>query len=212
MLGFFRHRPDLSRLISRWTEPGKGNRLLLALLRGQRTKDLLSRMLDENEFLSEFGIRSLSKAHGDKPFSMKVNGSTLCADYQPAESNSRLYGGNSNWRGPVWMPVNYMLIESLREFHRYYDDNFLVEYPTGSGFFSSLDEVTDGLSQRLTRLFLKDENGLRPSMAAYPQLQADPESQDLVLFHEYFSGETGRGLGASHQTGWSALVALLLQK
>ncbi|WP_297836272.1 glucosidase [Pseudomonas sp.] len=212
MLGFLRHRPDLSRLISRWTEPGKGNRLLLALLRGQRTKDLLSRMLDENEFLSEFGIRSLSKAHGEKPFSMQVNGSTLCADYQPAESNSRLYGGNSNWRGPVWMPVNYMLIESLREFHRYYDDNFLVEYPTGSGFFSSLDEVTDGLSQRLTRLFLKDENGRRPSMAAYPQLQADPESQDLVLFHEYFSGETGRGLGASHQTGWSALVALLLQK
>ncbi|MGV8920293.1 MAG: MGH1-like glycoside hydrolase domain-containing protein [Pseudomonas sp.] len=212
LLGFLKHRPDLARLISRWTEPGKGNRLLLALLRGQRTKDLLARMLDEKEFLSGFGIRSLSKEYEDKPFSMKVNGSTLCADYQPAESNSRLYGGNSNWRGPVWMPVNYMLIESMREFHRYYDDNFLVEYPTGSGFMASLDEVTQGLSQRLTRLFLVNEDGCRPSMSAYPQLQADPKSRDLVLFHEYFNGETGRGLGASHQTGWSALVALLLQK
>jgi hypothetical protein len=212
LLGFLRHRPDLARLVSRWTEPGKGNRALLALLRGQRTKDLLSRMLDESEFLSAFGIRSLSKAYAQKPFSMQIDGNTLCADYQPAESNSRLYGGNSNWRGPVWMPVNYMLIESLREFHRYYDDNFLVEYPTGSGFLASLEEVTDGLSQRLTRLFLLDENGCRPSMAAYPQLQADPASRDLVLFHEYFNGETGRGLGASHQTGWSALVALLLQK
>ncbi|MDB6141719.1 MAG: hypothetical protein JWP80_763 [Pseudomonas sp.] len=212
LLGFLQHRPDLARLVSRWTEPGKGNRLLLALLRGQRTKDLLSRMLDEDEFLSGFGIRSLSKEYADKPFSMQVNGDTLCADYQPAESRSRLYGGNSNWRGPIWMPVNYMLIESLREFHRYYDDNFLVEYPTGSGFLSSLDEVTAGLSQRLTRLFLIDEDGQRPSMVGYPQLQADPASRDLVLFHEYFNGETGRGLGASHQTGWSALVALLLQK
>ncbi|MHC8320303.1 MGH1-like glycoside hydrolase domain-containing protein [Pseudomonas sp. GB2N2] len=211
LLGFMRHRPDLASLVSRWTEPGEGNRMLLALLRGERTKDLLRRMLDEAEFLSEFGIRSLSKGFAVQPFGLLINGNQLCARYEPGESESRLYGGNSNWRGPVWMPINYMLIESLREFHLYYDKNFSVEYPTGSGFRASLEEVADSLSTRLTRLFLKDEEGKRPSMAAYAQLQADPESRDLVLFHEYFHGETGRGLGASHQTGWTALVALLLQ-
>ncbi|HEX8541699.1 MAG TPA: glucosidase [Pseudomonas sp.] len=211
LLAFLKHRPDLARLVSRWTEPGKGNRLLLALLRGQRTKDLLKRMLDESEFLSEFGVRSVSRAYAASPFKMRMNGDSLCADYQPAESPSRLFGGNSNWRGPLWMPVNYMLIESLREFHRYYDENFSIEFPTHSGYLASLDEVADELSARLTRLFLKDGNGSRPSMVGYPQLQADPQSRDLLLFHEYFHGETGRGLGASHQTGWSALVALLLQ-
>ncbi|MBD8236714.1 MULTISPECIES: glucosidase [Pseudomonas] len=211
LLGFMKHRPDLARLVSRWNEPGQGNRLLLALLRGERTKDLLRRMLDDKEFLSAFGVRSLSKAFAEQPLALKMNGDTLCARYQPGESDSRLYGGNSNWRGPVWMPVNYMLIESLREFHRYYADNFSVEYPSGSGYLSSLEEVADSLSQRLTGLFLRDENGCRPSMAGYSQLEADPLSRDLVLFHEYFHGETGRGLGASHQTGWSALVALLLQ-
>ena len=153
----------------------------------------------------------MSKAFAEQPFGLQINGNRLCAHYEPAESESRLYGGNSNWRGPVWMPINYMLIESLREFHRYYDQDFSVEYPTGSGFLASLEEVADRLSQRLTRLVLRDETGNRPSMAAYPQLQADPASRDLVLFHEYFHGETGRGLGASHQTGWSALIALLLQ-
>jgi hypothetical protein len=211
LLGFLHHRPDLAALISRWTEPGKGNRLLLALLRGQRTKDLIARMLDESEFLSPYGVRSLSRFYGEQPFSMQINGNTLSADYEPAESNSRLFGGNSNWRGPVWMPLNYMLIESLREFHRYYDENFSVEYPSGSGYLASLEEVADGLSARINRLFLRDEEGNRPSMVGYPQLQIDPQSRDLVLFHEYFHGENGRGLGASHQTGWSALVALLLQ-
>ena len=211
LLGFLHHRPDLAALISRWTEPGKGNRLLLALLRGQRTKDLIKRMLDESEFLSPYGVRSLSRYYGESPFSMQINGNTLSADYEPAESSSRLFGGNSNWRGPVWMPLNYMLIESLREFHRYYDENFSVEYPSGSGYLASLGEVADGLSDRINRLFLRNEEGNRPSMAGYPQLEIDPQSRDLVLFHEYFHGENGRGLGASHQTGWSALVALLLQ-
>ncbi|MFS2156279.1 glucosidase [Pseudomonas sp. Pseusp122] len=211
LLGFLHHRPDLAELVSRWTEPGKGNRLLLALLRGQRTKDLIKRMLDEQEFLSAYGIRSMSKSIAETPFKMRMNGDTLCADYEPAESDSRLFGGNSNWRGPLWMPINYMLIESLREFHRYYDANFSVEYPTGSGYLASLGEVAQGLSDRLVRLFLRDESGNRPSMSGYPQLQADPASRDLLLFHEYFHGENGRGLGASHQTGWSALVALLLQ-
>ncbi|TWI52530.1 glycosyl hydrolase family 63 [Pseudomonas duriflava] len=209
---FLRYRPDLAKLVSRWTEPGQGNRFLLALLRSERTKNLLTRMLDESEFLSEFGIRSMSKAHAESPFEMRQSdGSLISARYQPAESDSRLYGGNSNWRGPLWMPINYMLIESLHEFARYYASNFSVEYPTGSGQLASLEDVANSLSQRLTRLFLKDEEGNRPSMSAYPQLQNDPASRDLVLFHEYFHGETGRGLGASHQTGWSALVALLLQ-
>jgi len=211
LLGFMHHRPDLAALVSRWNEPGDGNRLLLALLRGERTKNLLKRMLDEAEFLSDFGIRSLSKAFAEQPLAMQLDGRTLSARYQPAESDSRLYGGNSNWRGPLWMPVNYLLIESLREFHRYYDDHFSVEYPSGSGYLSSLDQVADSLGQRLTSLFLLDENGHRPAMAAYAPLQADPASRDLVLFHEYFHGDSGRGLGASHQTGWSALVALLLQ-
>ncbi len=211
LLGFMHHRPDLAALVSRWNEPGDGNRLLLALLRGERTKNLLKRMLDEAEFLSDFGIRSLSRAFAEQPLAMQLDGKTLSARYQPAESDSRLYGGNSNWRGPLWMPINYLLIESLREFHRYYDDHFSVEYPSGSGYLSSLDQVADGLSQRLTSLFLLDEDGRRPTMAAYTQLQADPASRDLILFHEYFHGDTGRGLGASHQTGWSALVALLLQ-
>jgi hypothetical protein len=211
LLGFLHHRPDLALLVSRWTEPGKGNRLLMALLRGQRTKDLLKRMLDQDEFLSDFGIRSLSKSYAQRAFSMQVNGNDLTADYEPAESESRLFGGNSNWRGPIWMPLNYMLIESLREFHRYYGENFSVEYPSGSGFFASLDQVADGISRRVCRLFLRDEQGNRPSMSGYSQLQLDPDSRDLVLFHEYFHGENGRGLGASHQTGWSALVALLLQ-
>jgi hypothetical protein len=212
LFDFIRLRPDLANLVSRWTEPGEGNRFLLALLRGERTKDLLKRMLDESEFLSEFGIRSLSKAFAEQPFALQMNGNVLCARYEPAESGSRLYGGNSNWRGPLWMPINYMVIDSLREFHRYYDYNFSVEYPSGSGYLASLAEVADSLSQRLTKLFLLDENGRRPSMSGYAQLQADPACRDLLLFHEYFHGETGRGLGASHQTGWSALVALLLQK
>ena len=167
LLGFMHHRPDLAKLVSRWNEPGQGNRLLLALLRGERTKDLLRRMLDDTEFLSAFGVRSLSKAFAEQPLGLKMNGDTLCARYQPGESDSRLYGGNSNWRGPLWMPVNYMLIESLREFHRYYADNFSVEYPAGSGYLASLEEVADSLSQRLTRLFLRDENGSRPSMVGY---------------------------------------------
>ncbi|WP_397458623.1 glucosidase [Pseudomonas asplenii] len=211
LLGFMHHRPDLAALVSRWNEPGDGNRLLLALLRGERTKNLLKRMLDEAEFLSEFGIRSMSRVFADQPLAMQLEGKSLSARYQPAESDSRLYGGNSNWRGPLWMPINYLLIESLREFHRYYDDHFSVEYPSGSGYLATLEEVADGLGRRLTSLFLLDEDGRRPAMAAYPQLQADPASRDLVLFHEYFHGDNGRGLGASHQTGWSALVALLLQ-
>ena len=208
---FLEHRPDLAKLVSRWNEPGKGNSLLLSVLRGHRMKALLARMLDETEFLSDFGVRALSRVHRDQPFVFHHNGTDLCVKYLPAESDTRVFGGNSNWRGPIWMPVNYLLIESLYEFHRYYGDDFQVEYPTGSGETLSLSQIADELARRVTRLFLKDRNGGRPVMAAYPQLQADPRSRDLVLFHEYFHGDNGRGVGASHQTGWSGLVALLLQ-
>ncbi|MEA3095152.1 MAG: hypothetical protein QOJ04_6494 [Caballeronia sp.] len=208
---FLEHRPDLAKLVSRWNEPGKGNSLLLSVLRGHRMKALLRRMLDESEFLSDYGVRALSRVHRDNPFVLEHNGDRFCVAYLPGESDSRVFGGNSNWRGPIWMPVNYLLIESLYEFHRYYGDDFRVEYPTGSGQKLSLSDIADELARRLTRLFLKGKDGLRPVMAAYPQLQADPRSEDLVLFHEYFHGDTGRGVGASHQTGWSGLVALLLQ-
>ena len=208
---FLDHRPDLAKLVSRWTEPGKGNHLLLSLLRGHRMKALLRRALDESEFLSDHGVRALSRVHRDAPFVFRHNGDSFSVKYLPAESESRVFGGNSNWRGPVWMPINYLLIESLYEFHRYYGDDFRVEFPTGSGQKLSLSEIADQLAKRATTLFLKDSKGERPVMSAYPLLQADPRSSDLVLFHEYFHGDTGRGVGASHQTGWSGLVALLLQ-
>ncbi|MDE1180206.1 glucosidase [Paraburkholderia sp.] len=211
LVWFLEHRPDLARLVSRWNEPGRGNSLLLSLLRGHRMKALLRRTLDESEFLSDHGVRALSRVHRDEPFVYTHNGNSFGVKYLPAESDSRVFGGNSNWRGPVWMPVNYLLIESLYEFHRYYGDDFRVEYPTGSGAMFSLSEIADELARRTTTLFLKDANGNRPVMGAYPQLQADPRSRDLVLFHEYFHGDNGRGVGASHQTGWSGLVALLLQ-
>ncbi|WP_076879676.1 MGH1-like glycoside hydrolase domain-containing protein [Bordetella sp. H567] len=208
---FLRHRPDLAKLVSRWTEPGKGNSALLSLLRGHRVKALLRRALDESEFLSDYGVRALSRVHRDAPYEFHHNGQSFSIRYQPGESDSRVFGGNSNWRGPVWLPVNYLLIESLYEFQRYYGDDFRVEYPTGSGRKYSLREIADKLARRITRLFLKNADGERPSMMGYPQLQTDPASRDLVLFHEFFHGDTGRGLGASHQTGWTALVALLLQ-
>ncbi|MBN3759571.1 glucosidase [Burkholderia sp. Ac-20365] len=208
---FLDHRPNLAKLVSRWTEPGKANTSLLSLLRGHRMKALLKRALDENEFLSDFGVRALSRVHLKEPYVFDHDSVHVCIEYLPAESESRVFGGNSNWRGPVWIPVNYLLIESLYEFHRYYGDDFRIEHPTGSGKCNSLSDVADDLARRVTTLFLKNEQGVRPVMAAYPMLQADPRSQDLILFHEYFHGDNGRGVGASHQTGWTGLVALLLQ-
>ncbi|MDR5823938.1 MGH1-like glycoside hydrolase domain-containing protein [Caballeronia sp. LZ043] len=208
---FLDHRPNLARLVSRWMEPGKANTTLLSLLRGHRMKALLRRTLDPEEFLSDYGVRALSRVHCDKPYLFDRDNVHLCVRYLPAESDSRVFGGNSNWRGPIWMPVNYLLIESLYEFHRYYGDAFRIEDPAQPGRTCSLSEIADNLSRRVTTLFLKNAEGKRPVMSAYPQLQADPRSQDLVLFHEYFHGDTGRGVGASHQTGWSGLVALLLQ-
>ncbi|MBI5385596.1 MAG: glucosidase [Verrucomicrobia bacterium] len=208
---FLNYRPDLARLVSRWHEPGIGERRLLSLLRGHRMKCLLRRLLDETEFLSDFGVRALSRQHLENPYQFHVNGGTMEVTYQPAESNSGLFGGNSNWRGPIWMPVNYLIIESLQKFHHYYGDDFKVECPTGSGHFMTINEVACELSRRLTRLFLKDESGQRPVLKYHPKLATDPHFRDYVLFHEYFHGDSGRGVGASHQTGWTGLIAKLLQ-
>ena len=207
---FLNYRPDLAALVSHWNEDGRGHRRLLSLLRGHRMKRLLRRMLDETEFLSSYGVRALSRVHAEQPYVFRVDGMDLSVRYQPAESDSGLFGGNSNWRGPIWFPVNYLLIESLQKFHHYYGDEFRIECPTGSGVFLSIEEVAAEMSRRLTRIFLKDEKGERPVFAHHPRLQTDPHFRDHVLFYEYFHGDSGRGVGASHQTGWTGLVAKLL--
>ena len=208
---FLNYRPDLAKLVSRWQEPGMKQRHLLSLLRGHRMKCLLRRMLDETEFLSDYGVRAISRHHLEHPYEFRANGHTMSVGYQPAESTSGLFGGNSNWRGPIWMPVNYLLIESLQKFHHYYGDDFKVECPTGSGEFVTISQIADELSRRLARLFLKGEDGQRPVLKYHAKLATDPHFRDYILFHEYFHGDNGRGVGASHQTGWTGLVAKLLQ-
>jgi hypothetical protein len=200
----------LAALVSRWQETATEQRHLLSLLRGHRMKKLLHRMLDETEFLSEYGVRALSRQHLEQPFKLEVQGESFSVKYLPAESESGLFGGNSNWRGPIWMPVNYLLIESLQKFHHYYGDDFQVECPTGSGKFLTLLEIADELSRRLCRLFLRDQHGKRPVLGDSALLQDDPHFRDYVPFYEYFHGDNGRGVGASHQTGWTGLVAKLL--
>jgi hypothetical protein len=208
---FLSYRPDLAALVSRWEEPGRGERRLLSLLRGHRMKRLLRRMLDETEFLSDYGVRALSRYHRDHPYTCWAGGMAHGVRYDPAESDSGLFGGNSNWRGPIWFPVNYLMIESLQKFHHYYGDDFKVECPTGSGKFLTINEIACELTRRLTRIFLRDETGRRPVLAYHEKLHGDPHFRDYVLFHEYFHGDSGRGVGASHQTGWTGLVAKLLQ-
>jgi hypothetical protein len=208
---YLKTRPDLCKLVSRWHEPGRGERRLLSLLRGHRMKMLLCRMLDETEFLSDFGVRALSKAHEKHPYEFRSGGKVNRVDYEPAESRSNLFGGNSNWRGPIWFPVNYLIIESLQKFHHYYGDDFKVECPTGSGTFMTIHEVSEELTRRLARIFLRDADGRRAVFGDDERLQADPHFKDYVPFYEYFHGDTGRGVGASHQTGWTGLIAKLFR-
>jgi hypothetical protein len=207
---FLGYRPDLCALVSHWNEEGRGHRRLLSLLRGHRMKRLLKRMLDESEFLSPYGIRALSQVHAQSPYIYRHDGMDLSVRYQPAESDSGLFGGNSNWRGPIWFPVNFLIIESLQKFHHYYGDDFRIEYPTGSGKLLTINEVANQLACRLRRLFVADEHGRRPVHGQNERLQTDPHFRDYVLFYEYFHGDTGRGVGAAHQTGWTGLVAKLL--
>ncbi|GAB2467367.1 glucosidase [Hymenobacter qilianensis] len=208
---FLENRPQLASLVSRWHEPGRKATHLLSLLRGHRMKCLLARALDEAEFLSEYGIRSLSRYHLDHPYEFHCAGQDLVVSYEAGESSTSMYGGNSNWRGPIWLPINFLIIESLQRFHHYYGDDFQVEYPTRSGQYCTLLQIADALSARLTQLFLRNEAGIRPALGADERLQQDPHFRDYLLFHEYFHGDTGQGLGASHQTGWTGLIAKLLQ-
>ena len=207
---FLDHRPDLASLVSRWREPGAGDRRLLALARGHRMKRLLKRMLDPEEFLSDFGIRAISRYHLEHPFRLDLGGTSYEVRYEPGESSTGLFGGNSNWRGPIWFPINFLLIEALKRFHHYYGDDFLVECPTGSGQLRTLLEVSAEISQRLQRIFLRGADGRRPVYGQVDLFQTSPLWRDNVLFYEYFHGDNGRGLGASHQTGWTALIANLL--
>src|SRR5262249_53914360 len=168
-------------------------------------------LLDEREFLSPFGIRSLSRVHETQPYVIQLEGRERRVDYAPGESDTALFGGNSNWRGPVWFPINFLLIEALERYAYFYGDGLEVECPTGSGHKVTLDGVAHELSARLARLFLPDSAGARPCHGGEARYRDDPHWRELVLFHEYFHAETGRGLGASHQTGWTALIALLLE-
>ena len=174
-------------------------------------KQLLKRMLDEKEFLSPYGVRALSRIHLDNPYRLFSGGNEFSVQYKSGESDSYLFGGNSNWRGPVWFPVNFLIIESLQRFHHYYGDDFKVEHPTGSGKLLSLREIAHELSQRMVKMFCKDAQGKRAIHGDNTVLQSDPHFENHLLFHEYFDGDTGRGLGASHQTGWTGLVAKLIQ-
>jgi len=192
--------------------PGKNSRRLLSIVNRERLVRVLKPMLDEKEFLSPYGIRSISKLHQDQPYTFWVDGQSHTIDYQPAESTSGLFGGNSNWRGPIWFPINYLLIESLQKYHHFYGDSLTVECPTGSGQMMDLGEVATELSQRLIKLFLRNGKGERPIYGENRLFQDDPHWRDHVLFNEYFHGDNGAGLGASHQTGWTGLVAKLIQQ
>jgi hypothetical protein len=209
---FLKKRPDLASNVSRFDEPGEKDTRLLSLLRGFRMKMVLKRMLDESEFLSDYGVRALSKYHKDHPYNYHLNDTTFTVSYLPAESDSRLFGGNSNWRGPIWFPVNYLIIESLLKFYSYYGDDFKIEYPTGSNHYITLKEVAAELSKRLMKLFTKDDEGKRAVYNFNSFLQTDPHFKDYILFYEYFHGDNGSGIGANHQTGWTGLIADMIHK
>jgi len=207
---FERNKPDLAAYIAHTRVPGTADRRLLSVVDAEALQRVLHHVLDPDEMLSPFGVRSLSRYHREHPFSLQIAGSSWTIDYEPAESSTSLFGGNSNWRGPVWFPLNYLIIEALYRFGRYFDDDLKIEHPVGSGSYKSLPEVADDLSRRLVSLFLPGPDGRRPAHGPSRLLSDDPRWRDLVWFHEYFHGDTGAGLGASHQTGWTGLVVHLI--
>jgi hypothetical protein len=209
---FMEHEPAMTHNVTCAGKMGVCERRILSIVSPEQLKRILKYVLDENEFLSPYGIRALSRYHKDHPYIFSVNGVEHSVDYEPGESTSGLFGGNSNWRGPIWMPLNYLLIESLQKFHHYFGDDFKVECPTGSGQFMSLWEVSQEISRRLIRLFEKDKDGQRAALGENSMFQVDPHWKDFVPFYEYFDGDNGTGLGASHQTGWTGLVAKMIQQ
>jgi hypothetical protein len=212
MKWFLRNRADLRDHFVRERGPDGKSRRLLSLVSGDRLRRVLRYMLDESEFLSPHGIRALSRFHKDHPYVLRMDGVEHRVAYEPAESTTRLFGGNSNWRGPIWFPMNFLLIEALQRFDHFYRGAFKVEFPTGSGQPMALCDVAAELSRRLTRIFLRDPDGRRPVHGEARRFQTDPRWRDLLLFYEYFHGDTGAGAGASHQTGWTGVVAKLLQQ
>jgi hypothetical protein len=209
---FAKYRPHLLQGLADLTHHGIEERVRLALVNSHKLRRMLEHALREEGLLSPFGVRSVSKRHAANPFILQLEGQEFVLDYEPAESTTPLFGGNSNWRGPIWFPLNFLLIEALQKHHYFFGDEFKVELPSGSGHQATLWEVTTDLSYRLIRIFLKDENGRRPMYGDREKLQSDPHWRDLILFHEYFHGDSGVGLGASHQTGWTGLVAKLIQQ
>jgi hypothetical protein len=209
---FIDNRPDLTKDLASTRIEGMGERRLLSIADQDQLRRILSVVLDEREFLSPYGIRALSKLHSDHPYCVAVNGTDHCISYDPGESTTGLFGGNSNWRGPIWFPLNFLLLESLQKFHHYLGDSFKIEFPTGSGNMKTLREVVGELSRRMTSIFLRDENGRRPIFGSLEKFQQDPHWRDLLLFYEYFHGDSGAGVGASHQTGWTGLVTKLMQQ
>jgi hypothetical protein len=212
MQWFIDNRPEFAEHVEVQTTRSGATRRLLSLVTREQLPRVLRYMLDEGEFLSPHGIRALSKVHQREPYIVHIDGTEHRVDYEPGESSSGLFGGNSNWRGPVWFPLNYLLIESLQKLHYFYGDDLTVACPTGSGRAMDLWRVAAELSRRLTHIFLRDDAGRRPVYGDNATLQDDPHWRDLILFHEYFHGDTGVGVGASHQTGWTGLVAKLLQQ
>jgi hypothetical protein len=189
---------------------GVGDRRLLSPLSKEKLTRILGYLLDENEFLSPYGIRSLSRYHRDRPFAFRVGGQEYGVSYLPAESNTGMFGGNSNWRGPIWMPVNGLIVRGLMHLYYFYGEDFTVECPTGSGRRMTLYEVAQEITRRLSAIFLRDATGRRPVYGGAATLQDDPHWRDYILFYEYFHGDNGAGLGASHQTGWTGIIARLL--
>jgi hypothetical protein len=213
ILARLQQMPELLRFIHP-TGPGHlgvAERGIIALLNPERLRRVLARMLDEGEFLSPYGIRSISKVHERHPYVFDAGGREYRVDYLPGESNTGMFGGNSNWRGPVWMPINALIVRALLNFYLYYGDSFRIECPTGSGRLMNLFEVAKEIAERLSRIFLRDAAGRRPVYGGTEKFQSDPHWQDCVLFYEYFHGDNGAGLGASHQTGWTGVVAKLIQ-
>jgi hypothetical protein len=212
MQWFIENRPDLTEGLASMTEVGVEQRRLLSVVNPARLVKILKRVFDESEFLSPYGVRSMSRFHKDQPYALAFNGNTFRVSYEPGDSQSSMFGGNSNWRGPVWFPMNFLLIEALQRLEYYYGDGFLVEFPTGSGKLMRLGETAAELSRRLVSLFLPDADGKRPIYGESELFQKDPQFSKYPMFYEFFHGDTGRGLGASHQTGWTGLVAKLLQQ
>jgi glycogen debranching enzyme len=209
---FLKHRKDLEVVITYCRVKVEHGNRILAIPSKERLERMLKYLIDEDEFLSPFGVRSLSKVHAKNPFCIRLENEEHSIEYAPGESNSFLFGGNSNWRGPIWFPINFLIVEALERYHHYYGDELLVEFPKGSGKKVNLKVLANEISKRLSSLFLPNEQGMRPCHGQETRYRDDPHWKDYLLFHEYFHADLGKGLGASHQTGWTALIAKLLSE